>query len=239
MPLLRTELLEIARKHGLNQLDFALKDYVQDFILFIISQEYPLESYIFKGGTALYKIYGSPRFSEDLDFTTYNSFDINTIVENLSNYGFDAKLIKSRSIVGKTVQSVNIQVGYKGLGSTNLMVEVNLVGEKLEGSVIEYVSKYPDIPPFLLNVATKNQMFRDKIRMLTEREKVRDLFDAYFLAFRHNMKIKLSKLEKERVLSHVVKFRNKWRYLSRLLIGTRLPVFNNVLDALEEAIEVD
>jgi len=63
----RELLLEIGRKKGLKNREHIEKDYFQDKLLYYIFKL--TNNLVFKGGTALYKLYGMPRFSEDLDFT--------------------------------------------------------------------------------------------------------------------------------------------------------------------------
>ena len=60
-------LKKIAKIKGINNIGFAEKDYFQELILLGISREAP--ELVFKGGTALYKMHGLNRFSEDLDFS--------------------------------------------------------------------------------------------------------------------------------------------------------------------------
>jgi len=58
----RDEILRIARLKGIMELAGALIDYYQDIFLWVV---YGMHSrnIVLKGGTALYKFYGSPRFS--------------------------------------------------------------------------------------------------------------------------------------------------------------------------------
>lgn len=63
------------------------KDYVLDWILWGISQnDYLRSRLIFKGGTALHKMYFSDwRFSEDLDFTTTTQVGKNELGDAIEN----------------------------------------------------------------------------------------------------------------------------------------------------------
>jgi hypothetical protein len=60
-------LTRVARTKGIANLGNAEKDYFQDLLLLAVSRESP--GLVFKGGTALFKLHGLDRFSEDLDFT--------------------------------------------------------------------------------------------------------------------------------------------------------------------------
>ena len=67
----------------------AEKDYLQDLILFSIYSKIG-KDLVFKGGTALYKLYSLNRFSGDLDFTLINGIDIKKIAMRIIN---DLKLL--------------------------------------------------------------------------------------------------------------------------------------------------
>ena len=63
------ELEKIAREHQTPLFPNALREYFQHLFLQELYQLAGSEQMLFKGGTALRIIYGSPRFSEDLDFS--------------------------------------------------------------------------------------------------------------------------------------------------------------------------
>src|SRR3989344_568279 len=59
----------IAKKLQTTQLNIR-REYVQHLLLSYLYKENQSDKFLFKGGTALRIIYDSPRFSEDLDFST-------------------------------------------------------------------------------------------------------------------------------------------------------------------------
>ena len=63
------EIKSLGAKHGVLT-ETIQKDYVATILLFVISEFSKISEMVFKGGTALKKIYfPETRFSEDLDFT--------------------------------------------------------------------------------------------------------------------------------------------------------------------------
>ena len=74
----KTELESYAKLRNLINRGYAEKDYFQNILLFIIFGSYGKE-FVFKGGTALSKCLGLPRFSEDLDFTCKEKPNIKNI----------------------------------------------------------------------------------------------------------------------------------------------------------------
>ncbi len=74
------DIRRIARKHGMHA-GVAEKDYVIEWLLKVLYEHHTARKIVFKGGTAIKKIYypDTWRFSHDLDFTS--SLDAETIKE--------------------------------------------------------------------------------------------------------------------------------------------------------------
>ncbi|MDD2904742.1 MAG: nucleotidyl transferase AbiEii/AbiGii toxin family protein [Sulfurimonas sp.] len=93
----------------------ALREILQEIVLYALSDAGFFNHAVFYGGTALRILYGLPRFSEDLDFSLLKpdpSFDLGkyekAVLETLKTYGFEAQIetkIKDHS----TVQSAFIK----------------------------------------------------------------------------------------------------------------------------------
>ena len=62
------EMRTYAKRLGFREAYMAEKDYLQELLLRALFSEIPENGLVFRGGTALAKIYGSGRFSDDLDF---------------------------------------------------------------------------------------------------------------------------------------------------------------------------
>ena len=99
-------LLEIGRKKGLTNKEYIEKDHFQDLFLFYLYKK--TNKFIFKGGTALYKIYSLPRFSENLDFSLIEHFSsedaekiIKEIVENNNNFRINSIKTTKDSLLTK------------------------------------------------------------------------------------------------------------------------------------------
>lgn len=138
----------------------------------------------FKGGTALRLIFDSPRFSEDLDFTTLIS------------------LKKIKQILAKTVKKLTTefpQLNLKKLEtiqgySAKLYLPVDFANQpltiKLDFSTRESALE-PTTSPLSTDLPVKGislvehlsqkELLAEKIRAILHREKGRDLFDLWFL----------------------------------------------------------
>lgn len=87
----------------------ALREILQEIVLYALSDAGFFNHAVFYGGTALRILYGLPRFSEDLDFSLIKpdpSFDLSkyekAVVDTLKTYGFEAQIetkIKEQSAV--------------------------------------------------------------------------------------------------------------------------------------------
>jgi predicted nucleotidyltransferase component of viral defense system len=141
---------------------------------------------VFKGGTALRLIYNSPRFSEDLDFSTTGS---------ISNADFDRVI--------KMIVAADTRFSLKDLTTKfyTHLAEFKIKEPWLEipFSLKIEVSKRPDdkiktkeetnalakSPATNITVLTKaftiERILNDKLRMLKERKMARDVFDAWFI----------------------------------------------------------
>src|SRR3989344_4624152 len=79
------------------------KDYLQDMMLFSLYSNLGKEL-VFKGGTALYKMYKLNRFSEDLDFTLNQKINIekisSKIISDLMLLNIKGKVKETKKFMG-------------------------------------------------------------------------------------------------------------------------------------------
>jgi len=165
-------LQESAKRKGLSNKEYIEKDYFQDLVLFNIYKKTNL--LVFKGGTALYKLYDLPRFSEDLDFSLLENFDFEKVV------GEVAKNIEGASVreIKKTEGSVLIKMGFKGIITSynTIRLDISLKNPLIDKfDVKSYISSYADINPFSLRTMSLKEIVAEKIHAILNREKARDL----------------------------------------------------------------
>jgi len=183
----RQELQNLTRLTGFD-LWQTEKDYLQHLFLFFLSKEMKREL-VFKGGTALQKIYGLNRFSIDLDFTSTNDEDgeiVKKVSKNMSDFGFDTKISKTEKFreLSKTIAFKINGPLYDGTEKTltTLRVEISLRKDLiLEPEVKETVPIYPDVKPYLILVMRLEEIAAEKIRAILWRSKARDVYDLWFL----------------------------------------------------------
>ena len=233
------ELLQnIGNKKGLKNREHIEKDYYQDLFLYNLFKI--SNKFIFKGGTALYKIYNLPRFSEDLDFS---------LLEGMSNENIKEVVIKATKNANLEIKNVKetkgsllIKINCVGLltKQNTLRIDISLKNKILDGFDIKnYIPEYVDINPFSLRILKLEEIIAEKIHAIFAREKARDLFDLFFLLRMSNFNKKLIeeklnifniKYNKKEFVKNINNLRNLWNKELRPFIFTELPEFDIVKD---------
>jgi len=183
----RDELVEITKTSGLR-LHQQEKDYIQTIALYYIYQKVGREL-VFKGGTALEKVYGLNRFSEDLDFTKNEEIDMDVLMDSvlsgLRSHGGDCELKKEKP---RFEFSDKYKISAKGplysgeISRVFIRVEIS-AREKamLEAEVKNIFPVYRDVPNFSLAVMPMMEIAAEKVRAIFTRTKPRDVYDLWFL----------------------------------------------------------
>jgi len=150
---------------------------------------------VFKGGTALRLLYGSPRFSEDLDFSLTDSVstrDFKTII---------TKIIKSDerfSVADPTTKyythlaEIRIKEPWQNL-AFSLKIEISKRIEKIKASdITNLLAKSPATNLMVMTrVYTLKRIFEDKLGMLSKLKMPRDIFDIWFICQKNGNPFKI------------------------------------------------
>lgn len=170
-------------------------------ILDLLSKSKISKNLIFKGGTALRLVYGSPRFSQNLDFSLVKDFSFSFLefkkfIKELKNY--DSELSPKDIYNKRNTFFALIQV------TTNLLSQQFSI--KIEISKRDPVYKTNDfslkiitspvtILSPMLYVASLKRIFYEKKIAVSARKEPRDYFDLWWLAEKLKIKIKIPKPE--------------------------------------------
>ncbi len=179
----REELREYAKTKKLN-LGQAEKEYFQNILLFILYERCGKEL-VFKGGTALSKVYGLDRFSEDLDFTLRGPAEVQEILQKgLAKFLLETEL--QQETFGKSFSYILRIKGPLYAGS-----RMSLCRLELDFSLRKNIMREPmivslgrflrELPPFDVVVMAKEEILAEKIRAIMSRTKARDVYDLWFL----------------------------------------------------------
>lgn len=183
----KDELSKIAEAKHLSLFN-AERDYVLEILLFALYANSKKEL-VFKGGTALYKLYGLNRFSEDLDFTLMKHRQAVTkifhkVMGQLSLIGLSGKVKEIREYR----QQINIHLEckgplYNGSKESLIFIPVNIsLREKVQYATYKMLfSDYREIPSFEIYVMGEKEIVAEKVRAILSRDKARDVYDLWFL----------------------------------------------------------
>ena len=188
-----------------------VREYAQHLFLSSLYKLPEAEKLLFKGGTALRFIYGSPRFSQDLDFTGENIYRHQII---------DALFINALSEIEKQGIKIDFKEakpttgGYLGIihyeiydFTEDMKFEISLRrSKKLSKEITTIANDYA--PAYTIVSMPGAEIVEGKTAALLKRKKPRDYYDIYFL-LRHpqlhkfvektRLKEVMENLEKERI----------------------------------------
>lgn len=186
----RSDLEKLKSTIGLNIWQIE-RDYLQHlFLLFLSRRE--SGNFIFKGGTALQKLYGLNRFSIDLDFTLKGTNPkLLEILESI-NKDFDNFNFNSNIKITEKKESITAQIKIKGPlyeNTDNSISSLKIEISKRENVLVtpekkEIIPIYDDISPYFILVMSLEEILAEKVRALLKRSKARDLYDLWFLVKR-------------------------------------------------------
>ena len=168
-----------------------LKEYLQYKILHSIYNSDYADKLVFLGGTALRIVYGSTRFSEDLDFDNFDLSEeefINlskVIQKDLILEGYQVEI----SVVTKNAYRIKIRIpkllfdsGLSTMSEHKVLIQVDTVPQHFK-----YIVERPLLNKFdiftQINAVPKNLLLSQKIFASVHRKRImgRDFFDIVFL----------------------------------------------------------
>ena len=169
------------------------KDYMIGWLLFGLSK---ISDFVFKGGTALSKIYFPEtwRLSEDIDFV---STAIHLKITDRLNEVF--ALIREKSGLNFRLKSkysnpnyLQLKIQYTAILGKN-WVKVDVTRETPVDQVSDKTLQqiYSDYPVFKIKTESLEEIFAEKLRTIIERTKCRDYYDIWRLT---ELKVNLQKV---------------------------------------------
>ncbi|MBU1046097.1 nucleotidyl transferase AbiEii/AbiGii toxin family protein [Patescibacteria group bacterium] len=182
----RQFIAELSTKYQTSEQNIA-REYCQHLFLSYLYKRKESEKLLFKGGTALRIIFGSPRFSEDLDFSGYNFSieEINSLIDlvliDMSKEGINFQKEVNPGTAGETSGGYYAIVELKLLEfDSEIRIQISLRDKKGLKSNTQLVEN-DFIAPYAIVFLEEGILVREKIQALLERAKSRDFFDLYFI----------------------------------------------------------
>lgn len=206
------------------------KDYFLTLLLDGISHEPSLkENLVFKGGTALRKVYfKNYRYSEDLDFTLRQALqgkEIRRAFERVFDYlkrEYNAEF-RIRDFDSKP-HFTDARIQFTGLKGGRNTIAVDLTADEL---LTDEAVELPVINPyykrkFSISAYSLDEIVAEKLRSLLQRTRVRDYYDVWFLLTRKNKKLDAGKARKiflEKLAYKKLTFMGKEQLLDKDKLG--------------------
>lgn len=162
-----------------------MREYLQLLFLSYLYQNKKADKIYFKGGTAIRLLFDSPRFSEDLDFsTTYNKIQIRQIIKEVGKT-MRIELPELKILLLYSGNSgLRLRLKYQPLDFKYPLVvrlDFNMVKKAGKITVSPLVTKFPVLIFPLVSHLSEEEIFSEKIEALLNRNKGRDFFDLWFL----------------------------------------------------------
>lgn len=237
----KDELKRLAGTKNLNVSSLS-KDYALGWLLFGISKSTVAGKLVFKGGSALSKIYFPEnwRLSEDLDFTILDTkVEINSIVKALESQVPDTIMRENgMTVVLKDRPHSNIgylqsRFQYTGpLGKDTVKIEISreeVIGESRD----EKVPRVFDYPEFKVKVYSLEDILAEKMRSMIQRKRIRDYYDTWRLLKIHKFDSKKVKnLFLEKCKSKKIQFNDLNQFFPADLVQTLEPYLEKGLTRL-------
>ena len=158
------------------------REYFQNLFLSNLYRHPDSNKIMFKGGTALKIIHSSPRFSEDLDFSS--SIKSISVIENIlletivgiEREGLKIKIEEAKKTSGGYLANLSFSWDKE---SVEIQLEISLREKKIKGEVTTIFNDF--VPAYILVQLEEKKIIKEKIKSLLTRQKPRDFYDVYFM----------------------------------------------------------
>ena len=243
----KDEIVRIARNKKLP-LGIIEKDYVLTYVLKRIYESSLKEKLVFKGGTALHKLYLHKRISIDLDFTEVVPVSIEGLKRVVEGKGISSKIkeVNETENSTKTILSYTSVLKYKN----NIVIDISRREKPLLGTVTKEL-KSPYFKKFDILTFQLEELIAEKIRAIIQRNKPRDYLDLYYILNKKNLDLKKTmeiakkkvestndKFDIEKIFDDLDLVKSLWKQdLTGLVV--KIPEFDKVIKKIKNKLLTD
>ncbi len=178
---------QIAALSKENQIDgfTVMREYSQLFLLNHLYQRKEAKKIYFKGGTAIRLLFGSPRFSEDLDFSTLLSKkNIKEIMKQLEKT-LQQEIIDLRILLLYTGKETSrFRIKYQSINFKYPLIirlDFHHVKKVSQIATSSLTTNFPIVIFPLISHLSVEAILVEKLHALCSRGKGRDFFDVWYL----------------------------------------------------------
>lgn len=238
----KDEIIRIARERDLP-LGTIEKDFVLTYILKKIYESDLKDKLIFKGGTALHKLYLHKRISIDLDFTELKQVKLPELKKIIEDKNIDSKIKETN----KTDNSMKIILSYNSVLEYRNSIILDI--SKREKPILDIITKKMKSPYFEdIEILTfqLEELIAEKIRAIVQRNKPRDFLDLYYILTKNSFDLEKSieiskqklkavndKYSKEKIFDDLESVKSLWEQDLREILPD-VPDFAKVVKKLKE-----
>ena len=178
------QIYSLSKQWNIDQIT-VIREYLQILLLSYLYKLKDSDKIFFKGGTAIRLLYGSFRFSEDLDFTSMlipqkaiSLFKkaVSNLTQEMPQVSIENFREKKNSIISR-IKYVAKENAYP-LG---IHLEISIREKPLTKETSQIETLFPISPYPIINHLGAEEILSEKIRAILKRSKGRDLFDIWFL----------------------------------------------------------
>jgi len=180
----KTQITKLSEEYQIDEFTI-MREYLQILFLSYLYRHKKGKQIYFKGGTAIRLLFNSPRFSEDLDFSTpLNKEQIKQIMQDL------------KRTVKKELPNIKVLFLYSGKTGIRyrfkyqpldfkypivIRLDFTIVKKIEQITVSPLVTQFPIIVFPLISHLSAGEILAEKICALATRNKGRDFFDTWYL----------------------------------------------------------
>lgn len=242
----RSRLREIGKMTGLH-LYQQEKDYLLKLFLYNYFRRF--NDAVFKGGTCIKYLFGTERFSDDLDFNIITSpleFEqqVKKTLKEINYIGINTGFIKSERFTDAYTCEIWFHGPlYEGTSQTGNRFRID-AGKR--GGVVRnpkwmlISSEYPETKErFLIYTMDEQEILIEKIITLIERKKGRDLYDTWFLlksGVKLNPNLFYKKIETKLEIKQIISKEEYERDMEKLI--TRMLPYEQIKREVEKELKV-
>ncbi len=180
----------------------AEKDYLQEMLLLNLFSVKPVRMLVFRGGTALSKLYATGRFSEDLDFVLMEPTEkgvvkeqVGKAINRMNDYyqtGFTLEEYRNILKYELKLDGPVYNAVHNNQAKQTIRIDINTYAFPLmKPALMRRVPIYDDIRPYYLYSEQPEELVADKIGAILERKRAvaRDAYDLWIMLVKYKVKI--------------------------------------------------
>lgn len=174
-----------------------VREELEMLILNELSQSAISKRLVFKGGTALRLCYGSPRFSQDIDFNQLTEIKTPELENVLSEVAKKEKALSVKEIINKRNTLFSLLLINNRALKQNFTIKIEISKKKYHLKKGNYALQTARSPLSffspILNVYSLEQILKEKQLAVKTRSEPRDYFDLWFIGGKLGKQVKIPK----------------------------------------------